>query len=303
MTSAAVPPPPAPSLPEVPEVPKERGRALPYYLLLPVALWLFLFFIIPFLSLLATSLYDPQGSVLTGYDMTWHFQNFGHVITTYAEHLWRSVWWALIATALCLVLGYVLAYTIAFKTGRWKNVVLVMVIAPFFTSFLIRTNAWKLILADHGWLVETMKSLHLLGADDRLLATPVAAIAGLTYNFLPFAILPLYTSIEKVDQRLIEAAGDLYATPFRAFVRVTLPLTMPGVVGATLLTFIPAVGDYINAQLLGSTNDRVIGSDIQALFTSQGDYASAGALSVLLLVVILISTLVYVRKAGTEELL
>jgi spermidine/putrescine transport system permease protein len=278
-------------------------RLLPYWLLLPAGIWLVLFFLIPFLSLLATSLYDPNGSVLTGYHVTWHVQNFGHVITTYGAHLWRSFWWALIATVLCLVLGYALAYTIAFKTGRWKNIVLVMVIAPFFTSFLIRTDAWKLILADRGWVVQALQHLHLIAGDGRVLATPVAAIAGLTYNYLPFAILPLYTSIEKVDLRLIEAAGDLYASPLRAFTRVTLPLTMPGVVSATLLTFIPAMGDYINAQLLGSTNDRVIGSDIQSLFTTTQDYASAGALSVILLALILVMTLYYVRRSGTEELL
>jgi len=281
-----------------------RGkRLLPYWLLAPAAVWLFLFFLIPFLSLVATSLYDPSGSVLTGYRVSWHFANFGHVIQEYGPHLWRAVWWALISTGLCLVLGYVLAYAIAFKVGRWKNLVLVMVVAPFFTSFLIRTDAWKLILADRGWVVHALQSVHLLSADGRLLATPVAAIAGLTYNYLPFAILPLYASIEKLDQRLVEAAGDLYASPLRAFAKVTLPLTMPGVVSATLLTFIPAVGDYINATLLGSTNDRVIGADIQSLFTTTQDYASAGALSVILLVVILLGTLVYVRKAGTEELL
>lgn len=278
-------------------------RLLPYWLLLPAGIWLVLFFLIPFLSLVATSLYDPNGSVLTGYHVTWHVQNFGHAITTYGAHLWRSFWWALIATVLCLVLGYALAYTIAFKTGRWKNIVLVMVVAPFFTSFLIRTDAWKLILADRGWVVQALQHLHLIAGDGRLLATPVAAIAGLTYNFLPFAILPLYASIEKIDLRLIEAAGDLYASPFRAFTRVTLPLTMPGVVSATLLTFIPAMGDYINAQLLGSTNDRVIGTDIQSLFTTTQDYASAGALSVILLALILVMTLTYVRRSGTEELL
>lgn len=278
-------------------------RLLPYWLLLPAGIWLVLFFLIPFLSLVATSLYDPNGSVLTGYHVTWHVQNFGHAITTYGAHLWRAFWWALIATALCLVLGYALAYTIAFKTGRWKNIVLVMVIAPFFTSFLIRTDAWKLILADRGWVVQALQQLHLIAGDGRVLATPVAAIAGLTYNFLPFAILPLYASIEKIDLGLIEAAGDLYASPFRAFTRVTLPLTMPGVVSATLLTFIPAMGDYINAQLLGSTNDRVIGSDIQSLFTTNQDYASAGALSVILLALILVMTLSYVRRSGTEELL
>ncbi|MCA1984522.1 ABC transporter permease [Nocardioides nematodiphilus] len=278
-------------------------RWLPYALFAPAALWLLLFFVVPFYSLLANSLFDPTGDNLTGYDVTFHFGNFTHVLSKYGPHIWRSFWWATISTALCLVLGYVLAYTIAFKAGRWKNIVLVLVVAPFFTSFLIRTAAWKLILADHGWLVQTLQSLHVISSDGRLLATPVAAIAGLTYNFLPFAILPLYTSIEKLDRGLLEAAGDLYASPAKTFLRVTLPLTMPGIVGATLLTFIPSVGDYINAQLLGGTTDRVVGQDIESLFTTTGDYASAGALSVILLVVILVMTMFYVRKAGTEELL
>ena len=278
-------------------------RWLPYALIAPAALWLLLFFVVPFYSLLANILFDPKGDNLTGYRVTYHFGNFTHVLSTYGAHMWRSLWWATISTALCLVLGYVLAYTIAFKAGRWKNLVLVLVVAPFFTSFLIRTSAWKLILADHGWLVQTLQSLHVLGPGARILATPVAAIAGLTYNFLPFAILPLYTSIEKLDRSLLEAAEDLYASPAKTFTKVTLPLTMPGIVGATLLTFIPSVGDYINAQLLGSTTDRVVGQDIESLFTTTGDYASAGALSVILLVVILAMTMIYVRKAGTEELL
>jgi len=281
----------------------QRKRLLPYWLILPAGLWLVLFFLVPFYSLVANSLFDPTGSSLTGYRVTFHVQNFAHVLANYGPHLWRAVWWALVATALCLVLGYILAYAIAFKTGRWKNLILVLVVAPFFTSFLIRTNAWKLILADQGWLVRTLHHIHLLSPEGRLLNTSFAAIAGLTYNFLPFAILPLYTSIEKLDRRLIEAASDLYASPPRAFLRVTLPLTLPGIVGATLLTFIPAVGDYINAQLLGSPNDRVVGQDIESLFTTTNDYASAGALSVILLVVILAMTLTYVRKAGTEELL
>jgi len=280
-----------------------RRRLLPYWLILPAALWLGLFFVVPFYSLLANSLFDPTGSVLTGYDVTYHVGNFTHAVATYWPHMWRSLWWALVATGLCLVLGYVLAYTIAFKAGRWRNLILVLVVAPFFTSFLIRTQAWKLILADKGWVVHALQSLHLVAADGKVLATPVAAIAGLTYNFLPFAILPLYTSLEKIDRRLIEAACDLYANPFKAFWKVTFPLSLPGVVGATLLTFIPAVGDYINAQMLGSTNDRVVGTDIQSLFTTTGDYASAGALSVILMVVILVMTLLYVRRAGTEELL
>jgi spermidine/putrescine transport system permease protein len=285
-----------------PALPARRRSLTGYWLVLPGAIWLGLFFVIPFYSLLATSLYDPDGSVLTGYSMTWHVANFADAIDQYKVQLWRSLWYAGVATVLCLVLGYVLAYAIAFKAGRWKNLLLVLVIAPFFTSFLLRTLSWKLILADDGLVVDSLQAVHLLGPDDRLLATPFAVIAGLTYNFLPFMVLPLYASLEKIDVRLIEAAGDLYASPIRGFVRVTLPLSTPGVVAGTLLTFIPAAGDYVNAQLLGSPNTRMVGNVIQSLFTTQGDYAAAGALSVTLMVIIVAAVLVYVRTAGTEEL-
>jgi len=273
-----------------------------YWLLLPGAIWLGLFFLVPFYSLIAASLFDPNGSVLTGYDVTWHWQNYVDAIRDYAGPLGRSLWYALVATLLCLVLGYVLAYTIAFKAGRWKNLMLVAVIAPFFTSFLIRTLSWKLILADDGWIVDSLQAVHLLGDDGRLLATPVAVIAGLTYNFLPFMVLPLYASLEKIDGRLHEAATDLYATPFTTFFKVTLPLSMPGVVAGTMLTFIPAAGDYINAELLGSPNQRMVGNVIQNLFTTIGDYAAAGALSVILMVIIVVMVLLYVRRSGAEEL-
>ena len=173
------------------------------------------------------------------------------------------------------MLGYVLAYAIAFKAGRWKNLMLVLVIAPFFTSFLVRTLSWKLILADDGYVVDLLQSLHLLGEDGRLLATPVAVVAGLTYNFLPFMVLPLFASIDKIDLRLIEASNDLYANPVVGFFKVTWPLSLPGVVSGTLLTFIPAAGDYINAQLLGSPNQRMIGSVIQSLFTDANNYPIA----------------------------
>ena len=200
------------------------------------------------------------------------------------------------------MLGYVLAYAIAFKAGRWKNLMLVLVIAPFFTSFLVRTLSWKLILADDGYVVDALQFLHLLGEDGRLLATPVAVVAGLSYNFLPFMVLPLFASIDKIDHRLIEAANDLYASPFVGFFKVTWPLSLPGVVSGTLLTFIPATGDYINAQLLGSPNQRMIGSVIQSLFTDANNYPAAGALSVILMLLIVALVLFYVRRAGTEEL-
>jgi spermidine/putrescine transport system permease protein len=279
-----------------------RGRYTGYWLILPAALWLGLFFVVPFYSLLATSLYDPNGSVLTGYKVTFHFQNFVDAIRDYWRPLVRSLWYAGVATGICLVIGYVLAYAIAFKAGRWRNLLLVLVIAPFFTSFLVRTLSWKLILADDGFIVNSLQAVHLLGENGRLLATPVAVIAGLTYNFLPFMVLPLYASLEKIDNRLVEAAGDLYASPARGFLKVTLPLSLPGVVAGTLLTFIPAAGDYINATLLGSPNERMVGNVIQDLFTTTGDYAAAGALSVILMGIIVAMVMIWVRTSGTEDL-
>ncbi len=184
--------------------------------------------------------------------MTYHWQNYTDAIPDYWQPLLRSLWYGALATFFCLVLGYVLAYAIAFKAGRWKNLMLVLVIAPFFTSFLVRTLSWKLILADDGFVVDCLQTAAPRSAtDDRLLVTPVAVVAGLTYNFLPFMVLPLFASLDKIDHRLIEASGDLYANPFVGFFKVTWPLSLPGVVSGTLLTFIPAVGDYINAQLLG----------------------------------------------------
>ncbi len=279
------------------------STATAYWLILPAAVWLGLFFVFPFLSLLATSMYDPGGSPVTGYDMTWRIENFSEAFSDYNVYLVRSLIYAGIATFFCLILGYVLAYAIAFKAGRWKTIMLVLVVAPFFTSFLVRTLAWKLILGDDGWLVNTMQAVHLLPPDGRLLATPFAVIAGLTYNFLPFMILPLYASLEKIDPKLLEASGDLYARPFQTFFKITWPLSLPGVVGGTLLTFIPATGDYINASLLGSTTTQMVGNKIQVLFTKVGDYPHAGALSVILLFIVVVMVLIYVRKAGTEDLL
>jgi spermidine/putrescine transport system permease protein len=279
-----------------------KGRYTGYLLLAPAAIWLGLFFVIPFYSLVSASLFDPNGSVLTGYDVSYHFANFVNVVKDYKGELFRSLWYAGLATLVCLVIGYVLAYAIAFKAGRWRNLLLVLVIAPFFTSFLLRTLSWKLILSDHGFVVNTLQNLHILGANGRLLNTWFAVVAGIVYNFLPFMVLPLYASLEKIDGRLVEAASDLYANPFTAFFKVTWPLSLPGVVAGTLLTFIPAAGDFINAQLLGSPGQRMVGNVIQSLFTTTQDYAGAGALSVIVMVVIISMVLVYIRKAGTEEL-
>ncbi|HEY0619140.1 MAG TPA: ABC transporter permease [Kribbella sp.] len=283
-------------------VTEKPGRRLTaYLLLLPGGLWLVLFFVIPLVSLLSASLYDPSGSVETGYAVTGHWQNYVDALRDYATPFGRSMWYALLTTAFCLVLGYPLAYAIAFKAGRWKNLMLALVIAPFFTSFLVRTLSWKLLLSDNGVVVDTLKAVHILGSDGRLLATTAAVVTGLTYNFLPFMVLPLYASLEKIDHRLIEAGGDLFAGPLTAFRTVTLPLSMPGVVAGTLLTFIPAAGDYINAELLGTPKQRMIGNDIQKLFAA-GAYPTAAALSVTLMAAIVVLVLFYVRRAGTEDL-
>lgn len=280
---------------------KAKRKLTGYWLILPGAVWLGLFFVVPFISLISASLYDPSGSVETGYSVTWHIQNFSDAFSEYGDSLGRSLLFAGVATLVCLVIGYVLAYAIAFKAGRWKNLMLILVIAPFFTSFLLRTLSWKLILADDGFIVDALQTIHLLGDDGRLLNTQFAVIAGLTYNFLPFMVLPLYASLEKIDTRLIEASSDLYASPAKGFFKVTLPLSMPGVVAGILLTFIPAAGDYINAELLGSPNERMVGNEIQSLFDI-GDYAAAGALSVILMAIIVALVIVFVRRAGTEEL-
>lgn len=281
----------------------ERTGWTGYVLMVPGVIWLLLFFVIPFYSLVATSLYDPDGSTYAGYQMTWAFGNYPDALAKYWQPLVRSLVYGGVATFICLLLGYVLAYAIAFKAGRWKNLMLVLVIAPFFTSFLVRTLSWKLLLRDDGLFVNFLQFLHILGPDGRLLATPVAVVAGLVYNFLPFMVLPLFASIDKIDHRLIEAASDLYASPIRGFFKVTWPLSLPGVVSGTLLTFIPAAGDYINAQLLGSPQQRMVGNVIQNLFTDANDYPAAAALSMMLMLLILVMVLFYVRRSGTEDLL
>ncbi|MFF1395965.1 ABC transporter permease [Streptomyces sp. NPDC058287] len=298
----------APTAVKTARPPRKRGRLVPYWLLLPGLLWLVVFFALPMVYQASTSI--QTGSLEDGFKVTWHFATYWDALGDYWPQFLRSVLYAGAATILCLALGYPLAYLIAFRAGRWRNVVLILVIAPFFTSFLIRTLAWKTILSDSGPVVSTLNTLHILdvtswiGMTDgnRVLATPLAVICGLTYNFLPFMILPLYTSLERIDGRLHEAAGDLYATPATTFRKVTFPLSMPGVVSGTLLTFIPAAGDYVNADLLGSTDTRMVGNVIQTQFLRILDYPTAAALSFILMAAILIMVTVYIRRSGTEDL-
>ncbi|WP_415951426.1 ABC transporter permease [Streptomyces sp. KLOTTS4A1] len=308
MTTLAEAPPEAPAEKTAGKPARKRGRFTPYWLLLPGLLWLLLFFALPMLYQASTSV--QTGSLEEGYKVTWHFQTYLDALGDYWPQFLRSVLYAGIATGLCLLLGYPLAYLIAFKAGRWRNLVLILVIAPFFTSFLIRTLAWKTILADNGIVVDVLNTLHIiditnllgLTEGDRVLATPLAVVCGLTYNFLPFMILPLYTSLERIDGRLHEAAGDLYARPFTTFRKVTFPLSLPGVVSGTLLTFIPASGDYVNAHLLGSTSEKMVGNVIQSQFLTVLDYPTAAALSFILMAAILLIVTFYIRRAGTEDL-
>jgi spermidine/putrescine transport system permease protein len=277
-------------------------RRLGWLLLVPGLLWLAVFFVFPTIQLFFTSLYDPSGSYERGYAMTWEFGNYVDAVRSTWDLFARSFAYAAIATLICLVLAYPLAYAIAFKAGRWRNFMLVLVIAPFFTSFLLRTLSWRTILADQGPITSALRTVGILDADGRLLATSVAVVAGLVYNFLPFMTLPIYASLEKVDGRLIEAAGDLYASPFTGFRTVTWRLSLPGVVAGTLLTFIPASGDYINAQLLGTPNQYMIGNRIQSAFLTERNYPLAASLSLLLMLVVVAMVIVYVRRVGTEEL-
>ncbi|OON76430.1 ABC transporter permease [Streptomyces tsukubensis] len=309
MTVTEVPPaPPAAEADPPADAPRRRGRLVPYWLLLPGILWLVFFFALPMIYQASTSV--QTGSLEDGFKVSWHFATYWDAFSDYWPQFLRSIGYAAVATLLCLLLGYPLAYLIAFRAGRWRNAVLILVIAPFFTSFLIRTLAWKTILADSGPVVGALNTLHILDvtstlgitSGDRVLATPLAVVCGLTYNFLPFMILPLYTSLERIDGRLLEAAGDLYARPATTFRRVTFPLSMPGVVSGTLLTFIPATGDYVNADLLGSTDTRMIGNVIQTQFLRVLDYPTAAALSFILMAAILVAVTVYLRKAGTEDL-
>jgi spermidine/putrescine transport system permease protein len=280
-----------------------KRRSTPYWLLLPGLLWLGVFFVVPLVSLFATSLQAPvSDNPDDGFYFAWDFANYAEALTRYGEQFVRSFVFAGAATVLALVIAYPLAYFIAFKAGRWKALLLVLVVAPFFASFLIRTYAWQTILADEGVVVSTLNALQLL-PEDRILSTPIAVVTGLTYNFLPFMILPLYAALDKIDPRLVEAGADLYAAPLTTFRKVVWPLSLPGVVAGTLLTFIPAAGDYINVRLLGSTNDRMIGSVIDSQFIIVRDYPIASALSFLLMASILILVMIYVRRAGTEDLL
>jgi spermidine/putrescine transport system permease protein len=276
-----------------------RRRLSVYALVLPGAVWLVIFFIIPMYLMLRLSL--NSGSVETGFHFSWDWGNYKEAFTLYDHEFFRSLYYAAIATAIALAVAYPLAYGIAFHGGRFKYLLLLLVLAPFLTTYLIRTLAWETILNDQSPVVHLLNSLGLISGG-QVLGTAGAVIAGITYNFLPLMVLPLFASLETIDRRYVEAAQDLYASPRTAFWRITVPLSVPGIVAGSLLTFIPAVGDYINAIFLGGPNNRMIGNVVQGLYLTERNYPVAAALSFALMAVITVVVVVYLRLAGSRAL-
>jgi spermidine/putrescine transport system permease protein len=282
---------------------RQRSKIAPYLMILPALAYLAVFFVVPFFSLARTSLSSSGGSIfMPTLTFSWDFGNYASAFTTYQDQVIRSFGYAFAATIICLALAFPLAYVIAFKAGRYKNLLLGLVILPFFVTFLIRTIAWKTILADDGVVVDVLGAIGLLPSEGRLLSTSWAVIGGLAYNWIIFMILPLYVSLEKIDPRLLEASRDLYSSNRRTFGKVIMPLALPGVLAGSMLVFIPSVGDFINAEYLGSAQTTMIGNVIQQQFLVVKDYPAAAALSMVLMGLILAGVLMYTRALGTEDL-
>ena len=279
---------------------QRKGGFTPYALLAPGMIWLVLFFMVPIWFLLQTALSKADSVGNTAF--VWKWSNFSDSWRLYQHQYLLSFRYALIATLLCILIGYPLAYVIAFRGGRYRNFLLGLVVVPFFTSYLVRTLAWKTILQDEGPFVRFLRDIHVLAAHGHVLSTSWAVIGGLTYNFLPFMVLPIYVSLEKIDIRLLDAARDLFSNPFRAFRKVVLPLSLPGIFAGSLLVFIPAAGDFVNSALLGSPQTRMIGNVVQGNFLETLDYPSAAAISFVLMAIITVLVLVYSKVLGTEEL-
>ena len=280
---------------------RRRPGLLPLLLLAPAIAWLVAFYVYPAIQMLQASLWS--GTLESGFAFSWaNAATYPAALDRYSDQFLRSILYAAVSTLVCLALAFPLAYTIAYRAGRFRTLLLFIVIAPFFTSFLLRVLAWKTVLGDDGFLLGPLKSIGLLPEDFRVLATPIAVIFGISYNFFPFMVLPIYVSLEKIDRRLVEAAKDLYAVPVRAFQRITLPLALPGVFAGSLLVFIPAMGDFVNAELLGSVQTRLIGNVIQSRFLVNNDYPTAAALSFMLMAGILAAVFIYARVLGTDEL-
>jgi spermidine/putrescine transport system permease protein len=278
-----------------------RAKLAPYYLILPGWLWLVIFFVVPTLVMLSVS--TMTGDLVSGFKQTFTWSNYSHAWTLHQTQFIRSIIYGLIATILCLLIAYPVAYWIAFRGGAHKASLLFLLLLPFFVSFVIRTQSWNQILSDNGMVLSPLKSLGIVGSDFHILATPVAVIGGLTYNFMPFMVLPIYVALERVDPALLEASADLYASKVSAFLRVIFPLSIPGVFAGVLLTFVPVASDYVNASILGGTNTTMIGNVIQTEYFTNLDYPTAAALSFMLMAALLIGVFIYARVLGTEDAL
>jgi spermidine/putrescine transport system permease protein len=279
--------------------PRRGKRLVPYWLMTPGGLWLLVIFLVPMAAMASLSL--QQGNSRTGFSFTWHFANYADGLRSYGSFFTRSVRNGLIVTVAALLIGYPMAYWIAFYGGRRKSFFLFLVLLPFFVSFVIRTLSWSFILSDDGIVFAPLKRLGVVPQSFHILATTFAVIAGITYNLLPFAVLPLFVSLDRIDKRLVEAAGDLYCSQREAFRRVVLPLSVPGIFAAVLLTFIPAVGDYVNADVLGGPGTTMIGNIIQTQFIVNRNYPIASALSFILMAGMLVGAIAYAKVLGTEE--
>jgi spermidine/putrescine transport system permease protein len=278
---------------------KWGSRLAPYGLILPGGLWLLIFFLIPMIAMLSLS--TQTGSVDTGYSQTFHFGIFNQAFHLYGKFFTRSLVYGTMVTLITFVVSYPLAYWIAFYGGRRKTTYLLLILLPFFVSFVIRTFAWKFILSDDGLVLGFFKRIHLMPQTFHVLATPTAVVAGISYNLLPFMALPLYVALEKIDRSVVAASGDLYGNRRQTFLKVILPLSLPGVFAGVLLTFVPAVGDYVNATILGGPNTTMVGNIIQNKFLLDQDYSMASALSVILMIGMVLGIFIYAKVLGTRS--
>jgi spermidine/putrescine transport system permease protein len=278
-----------------------RGALTPYFLILPGGLWLIAFFAIPVIVLISIS--TQQGDIVNGFRQTFHIANYTSAWDNYHDQFIRSLLYGGVATILCIALAYPMAYWIAFKGGARKSTYLFLILLPFFVSFVLRTVSWQYFLADNGIILGPLKSAGILPQNFRILATATAVVGGLTYNYLPFMVLPIYVALERIDFRLVEAAQDLYASRVLAFRKVVFPLSLPGMFAGVLLTFVPVVADYVNAAILGGTQNTMIGNIIQDQFLTTQDYPTGAALSFMLMAMLLIGMFIYARALGTEDVL
>jgi len=278
-----------------------RGKLTPYWLVLPGWLWLAVFFVVPTLVMLSVS--TMTGDIEKGFKQTFAFHTYSDAWSHYHVQFVRSLEYGLIATLLCILIGYPVAYWIAFRGGAHKSSLLFLLLLPFFVSFVIRTQSWNFILSDNGMVISRLKDWGWVGADFHVLQTPVAVLLGLTYNFLPFMVLPIYVALERIDHSLLEAAADLYASRALAFFKVVFPLSIPGVFAGVLLTFVPVSSDYVNATILGGPDTTMIGNVIQTQYFTNLNYPTAAALSFILMAILLVGVFLYARLLGTDEVL